>query len=145
MKEIEKARSSALENSSDLFSKEKTSERTALQAAQIGRLNVVYLAPTGKAAMELMKKGLNAITVHSFLYTPDIVKPRRGEKRPPNQPRLSFSLNMPRIKSMKLDLIIVDEASMINYELYVDLMKTGVRIIFVGDHGQLTVADVKTL
>jgi len=36
-----------------------------------------------------------------------------------------------------IDLIVVDEASMLGQEIWGDLLDTGVRILAVGDHGQL--------
>ncbi len=87
--------------------------------------NVRVLAPTGKAAQVLRRKGVAADTIHSWLYPPpeedlngDLIW---GDPAPEETP----------------DLIVVDEASMVYRELFQDLMSLGIRVLFVGDHGQL--------
>ena len=42
-----------------------------------------------------------------------------------------------RVTYLDYNLIIVDEASMVNRELFQDLRMYGIPILFVGDHGQL--------
>jgi len=96
-----------------------------------GKIAVRYLAPTGKASLELIKKGLDASTVHSFLYVPVTEEDENGNVR------LVFSKNNAAIRAATLDMVIVDEASMINYEIYRDLIELNVKIVWVGDHGQL--------
>lgn len=69
----------------------------------------------------LKSKGLyNAQTLHSLLYKYDKEK---KEFKP--------------VESIFCDAVIVDEASMVNDEIYNDLMVHGVKVLFVGDNGQL--------
>jgi ATP-dependent exoDNAse (exonuclease V) alpha subunit len=42
-----------------------------------------------------------------------------------------------RTKEVEADLIVVDEASMVNQRLWLDLLGTGRPVIAIGDHGQL--------
>lgn len=97
------------------------------------KLKVAFCAFTGKASMVLKKK-LEASqsifdqdfigTIHSLIYNPilndqqEIVGWRLEEK-------LSYNL------------LIVDEASMIDSKIWSDLLSFGIPIIAVGDHGQL--------
>ena len=89
---------------------------------------VRVLAPTGKACQVLRRKGVEANTLHSWLYgAPDSIDwdgaPVWGEPDPPDRP--SF--------------LIVDEASMVEATIYAHLMglRPRIRVLFVGDHGQL--------
>ena len=42
-----------------------------------------------------------------------------------------------RVQSIDSDLVIVDEASMVNNQLHEDLQRVAFQILYVGDHGQL--------
>jgi exodeoxyribonuclease-5 len=94
---------------------------------------VAFCAYTGKATSVLRKKFYEAnipmgshdiSTLHSLLYHPipdEHTGGIRGWKKRP----------------IEADLIVVDEASMLNKDLYDDLRSAGVPILAVGDHGQL--------
>jgi exodeoxyribonuclease-5 len=82
---------------------------------------------TGKAVSVLRRKGLwQAKTLHSLLYTVEVDE---KTKKPIFTRRYRLE-PAPR-------LIIVDEASMISSELFADLKHFGVKLLFVGDPGQL--------
>lgn len=99
---------------------------------------VAFCAFTGKAAYVLKAK-LGAAgtlrpndycgTVHGLAYK-RVESRIDGKKR-----RLYFTRKRP--DEFEYDLIIVDEASMLNEQLYADLLSFGRPIIAVGDHGQL--------
>jgi exodeoxyribonuclease-5 len=90
---------------------------------------VLYSAFTGKASSVLRSKGcVGAQTIHSLIYRPMIdpvtgtlVGTKVNEESP--------------LKYAKL--LIVDEVSMVNEEMAVDLMSFGVPILVLGDPGQL--------
>lgn len=85
-------------------------------------------AYTGKAVNVLRNKNLQSQTLHSLLYTPiyDIDGNIDG-----------WSLvNKSQVTDM-YDVIIVDEASMVDKTIFSDLVEFGLPLIFVGDHGQL--------
>lgn len=86
--------------------------------------NFAVCAYTGKAADVLRKKGINAQTIHSLIY-----KAHQDE----STKKVTFFL----AHNIDCDGIIVDEASMVNKDIYGDLLSFGKPIIFVGDHGQL--------
>lgn len=88
-------------------------------------------AYTGKAANVLRKKGLESSTIHSLIYVPEmdgagnIVLDKNGAP--------IFILN----PDLACEGIIIDEASMVNKEIYEDLKSFNKPLLFVGDHGQL--------
>lgn len=82
------------------------------------------MAFTGKACSVLVRKGVPASTIHSNCYDCCI------ENGVYIFTRRSRILGNP-------DLVIVDEASMISTTLYNDLKAFGVKLLFVGDPGQL--------
>lgn len=97
------------------------------------RWKVAFCAFTGKAASVMNSKlekvdavNLNDYvgTIHGLCYMvredPD-TKMKVFHRRP----------------YLDYDLIVVDEASMVNQELFSDLRSYGIPILFVGDHGQL--------
>lgn len=88
------------------------------------RLRYGVGAFTGKAASVLRRKGvLRAKTIHSMIYDPS--SDVRGKTVFVKKPRLN------------LDVIVIDEASMIAKEIYNDLISFRVPVLFVGDMGQL--------
>lgn len=91
---------------------------------------------TGKAALVLTSKMngyLKAKTIHKLIYYPqtDVFGNIVFEKKPFH-------------KLDGIDLIIVDEASMINIEIYNDLLSFNKKVLFIGDIGQLPPIESKT-
>lgn len=88
---------------------------------------VCFAAFTGKAALVLRTKGCEgASTIHSLIYKledPDVPNPR-------------FVLNPDSIAAT-VDLIIIDEVSMVGEDLGVDLLSFGTRVLVLGDPAQL--------
>ena len=103
--------------------------KTTLIKALVSRLedegiSTCVCTPTGKAASVLRRKGVSAATIHTPVY--EFVLSDNGDP--------VFSL----LPSAPAPLVIIDEASMVNAEVFNDLMSLPrVRYIFVGDHGQL--------
>jgi len=126
----------------------------------------ICMAPTGKAASVLGKKlaGIPVNTIHSVLYQPDpqsyghlkklndflselkeknasdeeLEKARneiKFEKKRLSKEKVSFSIKDADIGPG--DLCIVDEASMTTTKMMEDFKKTGAKVLFVGDIGQL--------
>lgn len=117
-------------------------------------------APTGKAASVLMSKlnDIDVSTIHSLLYVPvteDVEKIRNLIAKcalHPEDEELKKELSDEVEKVNKKgpgfasrenssikpgDLVIVDEASMVDERVRDDLRRTGCRALFVGDSGQL--------
>lgn len=95
---------------------------------------IAFCAFTGKAASVLRSKlqGIESYdqdedysgTIHGLIYTPIF-----GAK--------GVIAGFELLPTIDYDLIIVDEASMLNEAIYKDLSSFGIPIIAVGDHGQL--------
>lgn len=87
--------------------------------------SAAVVAYTGKAVSVLRKKGVwQAKTLHSLIYLP------LGENED-GDPIFK------RRNTINHDLVIVDEASMINQRMHEDLEFLAGKILYVGDHGQL--------
>lgn len=93
---------------------------------ELPNASVHFCAFTGTAAKLLMDSGLKASTIHKLIYRPIVQFGRVvGFKKEPYE-ALQY-----------LDLIVVDEYSMVNDILMSDLESYGVPILLVGDPFQL--------
>jgi exodeoxyribonuclease V len=88
---------------------------------------VLFAAFTGKAAHVLRTKGCDASTIHSLIY--------RLDKSVKGKP--VFVLNRDGSDLRWAKLLILDEVSMVNEELALDLLSFGKKILVLGDPGQL--------
>ncbi len=114
----------------------KTTVAAAVRAAlsrHDGDRRIAFCAFTGKASQvlrqtlekhEALADGDTCGTIHSLLYTPSMDKTGR-------------ILGWERNKEVEADLIIVDEASMVNERIWQDLLTAQKPVIAIGDHGQL--------
>lgn len=92
------------------------------------RVEVKYAAFAGKAALQLQKAGCHgASTIHSLIYYPK-VDPVSGV--------VQFVLD-PGEKLRGIQLLIIDEVSMVDTNLGEDLESFGIPILVLGDPGQL--------
>lgn len=95
----------------------------------------VVVAPSGKAAQVLRNKGIAAETIHSVFYQFTGVSDKlttTGKVTGRFTPHFTEKNQLigPR-------RIIVDEASMVSEDLYQEITKHGVPVVWIGDHGQL--------
>jgi exodeoxyribonuclease-5 len=91
-------------------------------------IKCAVITPTGKAADVLQRKGIaDAQTIHSFIY--------RCERND-DDTFTFYKRTRDEIASLA-DALIIDEASMVNRELFDDLSSFGLPALYVGDHGQL--------
>lgn len=99
-------------------------------------LRVAFCAYTGKASQVLLNtlRGQHALaksdtvsTLHRLLYVPlsDSDKAVQWIKR----------------RELEVDLIVIDEASMVTSNIWSDVLSYGIPILAVGDHGQLPPID----
>jgi len=98
------------------------------------KLRISFCSYTGKAARVLRNKLVESKsvyetdfvgTIHSLIYSP-IVDEKTEE-----------IIGWKRKEEIEADLIIIDEASMVDFEIWNDLLSYGIPIVAVGDHGQL--------
>lgn len=96
---------------------------------------VAFVSYTGKATQVLKSKLTTTKqlqkrdfvgTIHSLIY--DTIEDAQGRV-------LGWELK--DLKDVAYDLLVVDEASMIDEKIWIDLQYFGIPIIAVGDHGQL--------
>lgn len=80
----------------------------------------------GKAAIEMSHKGIEASTIHSFCYRPNMT-----------EEGLLLGYNLRDKPENPINLIIPDECGMINTELDNDLMSFGLPMLVMGDPFQL--------
>lgn len=128
----------------------------------IGSDEVIYIAYTGKAALQLRKKGCeDATTIHKLLYKPVLKDKERLHEMMRNRDKLivnsheykkicsdimkekqrlrelSFESRPDEARIAKSRLVVVDESSMINEKIASDLSRIGLPIIYCGDPFQL--------
>lgn len=99
---------------------------------------VAFVTFTGKASTTLKSKleKQESIfsddyvgTIHGLIYIPLFkINPDTGAR---------VVCGWTRVDSVDYDLIIIDEASMVSYEIFTDLISYKIPILAVGDHGQL--------
>jgi exodeoxyribonuclease V len=97
------------------------------------KLKVAFVSFTGRAA-RVLKQSLGDQearldqdfigTIHSLIYSPVVSK--KGQ-----------IIGWEKRSEIKFDLIIIDEASMVDEAIWQDLISYQIPIIAVGDHGQL--------
>lgn len=97
------------------------------------KLKVAFAAFTGKATRvlknylkdnEVLYKGDSVGTIHSLIYS--VIENEHHE-----------IVGWKRKEELKTDLIIIDEASMVDQQIWSDLLSYDVPVLAVGDHGQL--------
>jgi len=96
--------------------------KTTLIRELINQHDASVCAFTGKAAFVLQSKGVEATTMHRLLYRPV---------------RVGGEVRFVKVQDLPTELVIVDEASMVDKVLMRDLESFPVKVLYVGDHGQL--------
>lgn len=107
----------------------------------LNRDEYIACAYVGKAVLVLMRHGLPATTIHSFIYMPrtnvsyDIELDEWGS--PHRVKKTSSSFVLRKYISKKIKLIFLDECGMVNDQMREDLQSFGIPIIMAGDQNQL--------
>lgn len=98
---------------------------------------VRIMAPTNKAVSVLRRKGFDkAITLHQFLYHPiTCLDPQTHGFECECAETLSWDPKIP--ESAGLRLLVVDEASMVEEDITLDLLDIGIKVLAIGDSFQL--------
>ncbi|MDE6040010.1 MAG: ATP-dependent RecD-like DNA helicase, partial [Muribaculaceae bacterium] len=98
-------------------------------------------AYVGKAVSVLSQNGLPASTIHSMIYNVHWIQQTsdRGEPlfKPDGHPKMRLEFSLKDHIAGDPQLIIVDEATMVNDELCGDILSYGIPTVFIGDHNQL--------
>lgn len=108
----------------------------------INRDRIAPMAYTGAAAVNMRTKGLlNAGTIHSWIYH-TCVAPKTDKSGNYiideyfNRPKEGLDF-IPKVELQNIELIIIDEAYMVPFELKKDIEAFGIKIIACGDWNQL--------
>lgn len=117
-----------------------------LVAEMMGYEKCLFMTPTGKAANNLQRAGLQAQTIHSTIYRVQ----GESDDEPTDEDDdgvigaveydegpVRFQLKDPTAYAGKCSLFIVDEASMVGGSVLSDLLRFGIPILLVGDPNQL--------
>lgn len=112
-----------------------TGKTTVIKHLTRRSIRTAVCAFTGKAANVLRNKDVPATTIHSLIYKAQ--KMERVDAKGKKWTDVVFVRRDPWEIQRDYDRIVVDEASMVNRQIYNDLIACGLPVIFVGDHGQL--------
>lgn len=115
--------------------------KSVIDEMNLNRNEYIACAYVGKAVLVLMKHGLPATTIHSFIYMPrtdvtyEIIIDEWGN--PQRVKRTTSSFVLKKYIDRNIKLIFVDEVGMVNDKMREDLQSFGVPIIMAGDQNQL--------
>jgi len=99
--------------------------------------DVLFAAFTGKAAQVLRSRGAaKASTIHSLIYRPRGEEAVEDEETGKTEVLPMFSLNR-QSPLASASLIVIDECSMVDEALGMDLLSFGTPVLVLGDPGQL--------
>lgn len=113
--------------------------RTAIQELGIDRY--VCCAYVGKAVSVLAQNGLPATTIHSLIY--DVCWVQQTDEhgdlifREDGRPKMKIEFVLKSELRNDPELIVVDEATMVNDELCEQILSFGIKTVFIGDNNQL--------
>lgn len=96
-----------------------------LEAMKVKPREVLTMAYTGAAVQVLLKRGIQAQTIHQSIYNFEIVGKKIYQYRKSVEDMAQYKL------------FVVDEASMVSQELLDDLLSFGKPIMLIGDGNQL--------
>ena len=103
--------------------------------------NVLFVAFMGKAASQMARNGLPAKTIHSAIYEYKEKMARDDNGRiilkSNGKPKLVSYFELRDHISKKIKLMVVDEASMVDEKMSLDLLSFGIPLIALGDLNQL--------
>lgn len=91
-------------------------------------------AYTGKAVLQMLRNNLKAKTIHSLIY--DVIT-RTDTDMITHKKSLVIEFRLKKKLEKDYDLIVVDEAPMVNDEMCKEILSFGIPTIFVGDMNQL--------
>lgn len=120
-----------------------TGKTTVIRAfiEELGLERYIACAFVGKAVTVLSRQGLPASTIHSLIYHVNWV-PVYNDKgevvlNDEGRPKLKVEFSLKEHLDGDLQLIIVDEATMVNDDLAEDILSFGIKTVFIGDNNQL--------
>lgn len=111
-----------------------------INQANLSEDDYIACAYVGKAVLRMLQSGLRAITIHSLIYHTIIESVYDDENEDINgntkrKTKMKFELR--DTLKFPVDLIIVDEAPMVNDKMIEEILSFGIPVIFCGDTDQL--------
>jgi exodeoxyribonuclease V len=106
-----------------------------LQIAEMteNKTKIAFCSYTGKASQHLK----NRLVTHRALTTKDHISTIHGLIYTPIENKQGVIVGWEQKDDIEADLVIVDEASMLDEKIWQDLLSYNVPILAIGDHGQL--------
>ncbi len=132
-----------------------TGKTTLAKRLVEGVEDFTFAAYTGKAASVLTRKGCPASTIHSLIYkvvppnyekAKELKKAYEQEENPEKKELLKIEFRQVNRPSFSLkdreefgsyDVIVLDEVSMVDETMGVDVLSFGCKVLVLGDPGQL--------
>ena len=118
--------------------------KTTVIRAFIEELHIkkyVACAFVGKAVTVLSRQGLPASTIHSLIYNVGWIPVKDDDGNPvlkeDGTPKMKVEFALKSHINGHPQLIIVDEATMVNDDLAEDILSFGIKTVFIGDCNQL--------
>lgn len=113
--------------------------RTAIEELEIDRY--VCCAYVGKAVSVLAQNGLPASTIHSLIFDVEWVNVTDEFGQPvlrdDGRPKMKIDFILKERLKNDPELIVVDEATMVNDDLCEKILSFGIKTVFIGDNNQL--------
>lgn len=120
-----------------------TGKTTVIKAVleELGLSRYISCAYVGKAVTVLARHGLPASTIHSMIYNVMWI-PQRGPDgkvilKEDGRPKMKVEFALKPQIAGDPQLIIVDEATMVNDNFAEDILSFGIPTVFIGDNNQL--------
>lgn len=101
--------------------------------AEKPKIKVAFCAYTGKASLVLKKK----LIENEVYFSSDSISTIHGLIYKPIEDEKDRIIGWERKEEINADLIVIDEASMVDEQIWKDITTYHIPIIAVGDHGQL--------
>lgn len=103
--------------------------------------NVAFIAYMGKAVTQMMRHGLPAKTIHSFIYR-YVKVPVRDEngnyvRKANGKLKMKGEFQLVDRLPENIELIVIDEGSMVSEKIATDILSFGIPTIVLGDLNQL--------
>lgn len=103
--------------------------------------DVAFIAYQGKAAMQMARNGLPSQTIHSFIYNYekvlDLDENGKVQFTQSGKPKTKLEFKLKDKLPRDVKLMVLDEGSMVNEKIAVDLLSFKVPLIVLGDLNQL--------